>query len=322
MIKIIFVFIFYLFFANHGLRKKDRVILEPIYHILVEKFKLENEDIGAFGEDVPLNYRATFKYLRNTTNLTTTGGNHLTYYRNGETFFPALLESLKNAKEFIFMEFFIIGEGIWWNQIEEVLIEKAKEGVEVRLIYDDMGSFGVIPNKYHEKMNKSGIKCYKFHPFKAHLSGSYNNRDHRKIAIIDHSEAYTGGMNLADEYANAIMRFGYWKDTMVKVEGPGIANFIAIFLENYDLCQRQVSDYDHYLDYDYQTYPDPGYIYFFGDGPGSYSNNEPIGEDNYIQMIDSALKTIWISTPYLIPPYRLRMALVSAAKSKDGWNFE
>lgn len=306
--------VFYFFFANHGLRRKDNKIYKKTNAILLEKFDVEEAEKEVFREEVPLNYRGIFKYLRKVTHLHSTGRNKITYYKNGELFFPELVESLKKAEKFIFMEFFIVGEGKWWSQIEEVLLEKASQGVEVKLIYDDVGSFGLLPHSYARKMRKKGINCYKFHPLRPVLSGSYNNRDHRKICVIDHQIGFTGGMNLADEYANDELRFGYWKDTMVKIEGRGISNLIATFLQNYDLATHKVSDYDHYLDGDYLEFDEPGYVYCFGDGPGMYSNNEAIGEENYIQIINQATRTLWISTPYLIPTYRLLEALKSAAK--------
>ena len=310
----ILAFVIYLFFANHGLRMREKKILKEIDKILNEKYRVTQEERYQFKSDVPLRYRGIFKYLRHMTNMYATSDNRVTYYKNGEAFFPALVEALKEAKEFIFLEFFIIGEGKWWSQIENILFEKAKEGVDVRILYDALGSFTLLPNNYARKLRKKGIKCYKFHYFKPMLSGSYNNRDHRKIAVIDHKYGFTGGMNLADEYANDEVRFGYWKDTMVRIEGQGIGNLISIFLQNYDLTCHYVSDYNKYLDYEYEKFDEPGYIYAFGDGPGGYSKNEPIGEENYIQIINSADRTLWISTPYLIPTYRLMEAVKNAAK--------
>ena len=306
-------FILYLFFANHGLKRRDRKIVENTNQQLDECFKLGDEEIEKFREEVPLRYRSVFKYLRNTTRLSNSCNNSVTYFKNGETFFPELVESLKKAEKFIFIEFFIIGEGKWWSQIEEVLLDKAKQGVEVRLIYDDLGAFGILPNNYHKKLRKKGIKCYKFHPFKPKLSGTYNNRDHRKIAVIDNKMAFTGGMNLADEYANDEIRFGYWKDTMVKIEGRGVANLIATFLSNYDLAARSKTNFSDYVNGEYEEYDEDGYVFAFGDGPGGYTHNEPIGEENYLQLIERADRTIYISTPYLIPTYRLMEALKKAA---------
>jgi cardiolipin synthase len=307
-------FVIYLFFANHGLRRKEKVIQTQTEEILKEYYSVTNEEREEFKRDVPLRYRGIFKYLRHMTKMESTPYNKVTYYKNGELFFPALVEELKKAKEFIFMEFFIIGEGKWWSEIEEVLFQKASEGVEIRLLYDALGSFTLLPNNYARKLRRKGIKCYQFHKFKPMLKGTYNNRDHRKIAVIDHKRAFTGGMNLADEYANTIQRFGYWKDTMVKIEGPGIANLIATFLQNFDITCHKLSDIKKYIEFDYEKYDEEGYVYAFGDGPGGYSNNEPIGEENYIEIINNADRTLWISTPYLIPTYRLMEALKNAAK--------
>ncbi len=306
--------IMYLIFANHGLRKKDRRIILPTNKIQEGIFQLKEEEIDDFRYNVPLEYRGIFKYLRKTTRLSNSKDNQVTYFKNGEAFFPEFVRCLSEAKEFILMEFFIIGEGKWWKQIESVLKQKAKEGVEIRLIYDDMGSFGLLPSSYPKQLAKFGIKCYKFNKFKPLLSGVYNNRTHRKIAVIDHKYGFTGGMNLADEYANEIVRFGYWKDTMVKIEGRGIANLIATFLQNYDLCTHKISDYKKYIEGEYPQYENGGYLFAFGDGPGSFDGNEQIGEQNYLNIINSAKRELWISTPYLIPTYRLTEALKNAAK--------
>ena len=306
--------IMYAIFANHGLRRRDRKIIYPTNKIQEEIFSLKQDEIDDFRANVPLEYRGIYKYLRKTTRLTTTTNNRTTYYKNGELFFPEFIKCLNEAKEFIFMEFFIIGEGKEWNQIDAILKKKAQEGVEVRLIYDDMGCFGLLPSNYPKQLRKYGIHCYKFNKFKPLLSGVYNNRTHRKIAVVDRKYGFTGGMNLADEYANDIVRFGYWKDTMVKIEGQAIANLIATFLQNYDLCTHKVSDYKKYIEYDYEKFEGGGYLYAFGDGPGSFDGNEAIGEQNYLNIINTAKRTLWISTPYLIPTYRLMEALKNAAK--------
>ena len=239
-------------------------------------------------------------------------GNRVTYYKTGEEFFPELIESLKLAEEFIFMEFFIITDGKEWDAVKEILIQKAQDGVDVRIVYDDMGCSGTISPKTPKILKQYGIQCYKFHPFRPILSGVYNNRDHRKIVIIDHKMAFTGGMNLADEYANEIKRFGYWKDTMVKIEGSAINNLLVIFLQNFNLCCGWVSNFNKYLDYDYPEYEDEGYVMPFGDGPGGI-DNALIGEQTYINILNYAKEKVYISTPYLIPTYSLLDAMRNAA---------
>jgi cardiolipin synthase len=161
-------------------------------------------------------------------------------------------------------------------------------------------------------LRKLGIECYKFHPFRPILSGMYNNRDHRKIVIIDHEMAFTGGMNLADEYGNVIERFGYWKDTMIKIEGSGINNLIITFLQNFDLSCHKISDYDKYIKYKYKEYDTSGYVMPFGDGPGGI-DNALIGEQTYINILHYAKHEVYISTPYLVPTYGLIDALRNAA---------
>ncbi len=299
----LFTSIIFLIFGNHGLRKRDRIIIDGSkkgYSHYFElsprtEYKYENELGRAAG---------TFNYINNITQLGIHTNNRVTYYKCGEEFFPAFIEGLKQAKEFIFIEFFIITDGKEWSEVQEVLKQKAAEGVEVRIIYDDMGCGGTISAYTPKILRKYGIKCHKFHPFRPILSGVYNNRDHRKIVIIDHQMAFTGGINLADEYANEIVRFGYWKDTMVKIEGSAINNLIATFLQNYNLCVNKISNYDRYLEYEYPKFKDQGFVMPFGDGPGGI-DDALIGEQTYINILNYATKSVYISTPYLIPTYEL-----------------
>ena len=302
-----FFSVMFIIFGSHGLRRKDRLIIKATRNAYNAHFSLDDDTKEELAGSV-----GTFAYLNSTTKLGPHAHNRVTYYKTGEEFFPEMIEKLKTAKEFIFMEFFIVTDGVYWNEVKEILIEKAKAGVEVRMIYDDMGCSGTISSRTPKMLRKYGIKCYKFHPFRPILSGVYNNRDHRKIVVIDHQMAFTGGMNLADEYGNVIERFGYWKDTMVKIEGSGINNLITIFLQNFDLACGEVSDYNKYLMYDYPKYDDPGFVMPFGDGPGGI-DDALIGEQTYINILNFARKEVFISTPYLVPTYGLIDALRNAA---------
>ena len=307
----LFVSLIFLIFGNHGLRRRDKVVIRATQSAYNSHFKhtkeIEEEYTTKLGHAI-----GTFKYIKNTTKLGAHTNNRVTYYKTGEEFFPELVECLKLAKEFIFVEFFIITDGKWWSAVKEILIEKAKEGVDVRMVYDDMGCGGTISARTPKILGKYGIKCYKFHPFRPILSGVYNNRDHRKIVVIDHQMAFTGGMNLADEYANDIKRFGYWKDTMVKIEGSAINNLITIFLQNYNLAVGFVSDYNKFLTYDYPKYEDEGFVMPFGDGPGGI-DDALIGEQTYINILNYAKRRVDISTPYLVPTYQLLDALRNAS---------
>ena len=306
-----FTSMIFLIFGNHGLNKKDRRIIDATVKAYNPHFLLDKHVKEQYTEELGTAVN-TFRYIKNITKLGAHQNNRVTYYKDGETFFPELVEALKEAKEFIFMEFFIISDGKWWDLIKEVLIQKASEGVEIRIIYDDMGCSGTISPKTPKRLAAYGIKCYKFHPFRPILSGVYNNRDHRKIVVIDHKMAFTGGMNLADEYANDLKRFGYWKDTMVKIEGSAINNLIAVFLQNLNLVVGHVSDYDKWMNYEYPEYEESGFVMPFGDGPGDYVS-ALLGEQTYINILNYAQKKVYISTPYLVPTYSLLDALRSAA---------
>ena len=315
---LVFIFIFpfvtvtfFLIFADHGLPRKEKKLMRQYYEQADSIFFKEDKKREEFEKELG-DASGTFKYIASTAHVGVHKNNRVTYYKNGESFFPALLEGLKQAKEFIFIEFFIITDGKWWYEVQEVLKQKASEGVDVRIIYDDMGCSGTISSYTPKRLRKYGIKCFKFHPFRPILSGVFNNRDHRKIVVIDHQMAFTGGINLADEYANDIVRFGYWKDTMVKIEGSAISNLISTFMANYNIASKKVEDLSKFLDYEYPIYQDEGFVMPFGDGPGGI-DNALIGEQNYINILRYAKKSVYISTPYLIPTYQLMDALRNAA---------
>lgn len=301
--------IIYLTFSTKPIRKKEQQILKKAEEKALPYLPYEEQQIYI---DTFM-YARYFNYLRKLTYLTATKGNRIKYYKTGESWFPDLYEALESAKEFIFFEFFIIDQGQVWDRVHEILKRKASEGVEVRLLMDDVGCAGLFKENYYKELRKEGIKADKFNKFSPILSGIYNNRDHRKIVVVDHKYAFTGGANIADEYANLIERFGYWKDTMVRVEGPAINNFIALFLSTYDLETKTSSDYEAYMDYQYETYDEEGYAFMFGDNGGPF-DYEAVGERNYLNMINGAKKSIYISTPYLVPPTKLLNALIDAGE--------
>ena len=307
----LFTMVLYVIFGNHGISTKERRVIDVSRTAYIPYLKKQHQDnkdkVAALGHAI-----GTFQYLKSTTGMGFHSHNRVTYYKRGEDFFPAFIDAIKEAEEFIFIEFFIITDGKEWSAIKDVLIEKAKKGVEVRIVYDDLGCSGTISPKTPKILGKYGIKCQKFHPFRPFLHGSYNNRDHRKIVIVDHKYGFTGGINLADEYANEIERFGYWKDTMVRIEGSAISNLITTFLQDYDLSTKTPSEYHKYLDYEYEKYDEEGYITPFGDGPGGI-DDALVGEQNYINILNFATKRVDISTPYLVPTYKLLDALRNAA---------
>lgn len=258
------------------------------------------------------NYYGTESYLRRNSFSRGHLNNRVTYFKTGEDFYADLLAELKKAERFIFMEYFIIDRGGMWEGIRQILNEKVAAGVEVRVMYDDIGTAGLLKSNYFKKLRKAGINCVKFNPFRPVISGIHNNRDHRKITVIDGKVAYTGGINIADEYINAKNRFGHWKDTAIKIQGSAAGNLTALFLQMFDTASKTFSDYGRYLDIKYEVFDDGGYINAFGDGPKPFYT-ELVGANTFINLINGATDYIYISTPYLIPDYNTLSALRNAA---------
>lgn len=236
------------------------------------------------------------------------------YYKCGEEMFPDMLEDLKKAEHFIFLEYFIIDEGVMFEQILDILKEKAETGVDVRLIYDDMGCITTLPHKYYERLRSYGIKCVTFNPMRPVVSIIMNNRDHRKIFVVDGNVGYTGGLNLADEYINEMERFGYWKDTGLRLEGEAVWSFTTMFLEMWNYINRSSEDYDKFRPELYQKKPfvNDGYVQPYGDSP---LDKEKVGENVYMNIIGHARDYIYIFTPYLILDDEMLTYLRNAAKS-------
>ena len=236
-----------------------------------------------------------------------------TLFSTGEGYFDSLIDDLKEAKSFIFLEYYIIDEGVLWTKIHQILKEKAQSGVEVRLLYDDIGCIHTLDWGYEQKLCSEGIKARIFSKVSPKMSSVHNNRDHRKICVIDGRVGYTGGVNIADEYINAIERFGHWKDGGIKLHGDAVRGLIKEFLAGWDLTTRSISEYDRYLD---QVTPPPyndgGYYIPFGSGPAPIYEH-PSGKNAFLNLINQARKYVYITTPYLIIDYELTQALCNAA---------
>ncbi len=237
----------------------------------------------------------------------------VTYYPVGEEMFAAMLEDLKKAKHYIFLEYFIIQEGLMWDWILEILEQKVKEGVDVRLIYDDVGCVSLLPFHYADLMEKKGIKCLAFNRFIPVVSLVMNNRDHRKILVIDGHTAYNGGINLADEYINKKLRFGHWKDTGVRLHGDAVFNFTLMFLEIWNSFRVPDLDYEKFRPHRWHKEPfeSDGYVAPYADTP---LDNEEVGENVYINILNQAKDYVYIATPYLLISDAMESALCLAAK--------
>lgn len=236
------------------------------------------------------------------------------YFPLGEDNFECLLEELNKAEHFIFMEYFIIKQGEMWNSVLDILAAKAKAGVDVRLIYDDFGCAMWMPSRFIHEMNELGIKVAPFNPIMPVINLRQNNRDHRKITVIDGHTGFTGGINLADEYINRENRFGHWKDTGIMLKGEAVWNLTLMFLQTWRMLTKQEDDYSLYTPMRHKTTPvySDGYIQPYGDTP---VDNEIVGENIYLNMINKAKHYIYITTPYLIIDNEMFTALTLAAKS-------
>ena len=250
-----------------------------------------------------LTHQAAFPVHRNT---------EVTYFPLGENKFKEMKKQLRLAEKYIFLEYFIVEEGVMWNEILDILIDKVSKGVEVRFMYDGMCSMVQLPYHYPKTMRKYGIKCKMFSPIKPVLSSHQNNRDHRKICVIDGHVAFTGGINLADEYINQKVRFGHWKDTAVMLKGEAVQNFTMMFLQMWNVSERGKEDYTKYLTpKSLDIRRELGFVLPYADSPFDHEN---IGEQVYFHLLNHAKKYVHIMTPYLILDNEMVTNLTYTAK--------
>lgn len=252
---------------------------------------------------------ALARYLQQHANAPAYTSSDVRYFPLGEDKFAELLRQMEQAKEFIFLEYFIVYPGHMWGSILEILSRKAKEGVEIRVLYDGMNAFTILPYDYPKKLEQLGIRCKMFSPVRPFVSTHYNNRDHRKIAVIDGHTAFTGGINLQDRYINQEEVFGHWKDTAVMVRGEAARGFTLLFLQMWNATERE-QIYAPYL----QSVPavsSPGFVIPYGENPAS---KERVAKQVYLHILNQAKQYVYIMTPYLILDSELSNALQFAAK--------
>ncbi len=236
------------------------------------------------------------------------------YFPDGKEYMDALLRELKKANRYIFLEYFIIGEGVFWDSVLKILCERREAGVDVRVIYDDVGSLFCLPHKYEKKLREAGIECHVFNPFRPFLSSVQNNRDHRKIAVIDGRVAFTGGINLADEYINEKERFGHWKDAGILLRGEGAWSFTVMFLQMWSFLIGKPENCEWYLPDTAESSPitAEGWVQPYTDSPMDHEN---VGEQVYLHLIANAKRYLYITTPYLMIDRSMLAGLKLAAKS-------
>ncbi len=263
-------------------------------------------------DDLPKEYKGQANYLISSAKTRAYARCSTKYFASGEEYFDSLLKDLSTAKKYIFLEFFIIEKGKMLNPILDILEQKVRDGVEVRMMYDDIGSVRKVPARFYKTLRKRGIKCLKFNTYKPFVTNLHNNRDHRKIIVIDGVIGYTGGINLADEYINEGDRDYHWKDTGLKVYGNAVGELAEQFLQLYEItARREKFDFDKYICKDTIDAGEDGYVIPFGTGPKLFYEH-PVAEQSFINMINDAKKEILITTPYLIVDHALNSALAAA----------
>ena len=237
------------------------------------------------------------------------GNTAVTYFNGGEAKFAELLRQLETAEHYIFLEYFIIDEGLMWGRILEVLARKAADGVDVRVMYDGTCEFSTLPRDYPKRLEALGIRCKVFAPVTPFVSTHYNYRDHRKILVIDGRVGFTGGVNLADEYINHVEKYGRWKDAAVMLEGEGVRSMTALFLQMWSVLQEP--EFEQFLRPEVPAARAEGFVVPYGDCP---LDGERVGEMVYIDLLNRARKYVHIITPYLILDGELETALRFAAE--------
>lgn len=263
---------------------------------------------------------AVFSYVSNMSGYPVYSCDDVKYYPIGEELYADMLAEMEKAERYIYMEYFIISKGKMWDGVLDVLKRKAEQGVEIRIIYDDMGCVALLPSKYYKELEKlhPNIKCLAFNPVIPVFSLVMNNRSHRKILVIDGHTAFSGGVNISDEYINVTHPHGHWKDTGIRVRGKGAMSFCEMFLElwetfRHDDEEKPLSYYaaPEYADVIRSDNSCGGVVQPFYDTP---LDREALSENLYIEILNSAEKYVYIYTPYLILDDNMKTALCLAAK--------
>ncbi len=251
-------------------------------------------------------------YLAHYLGFPTYRNTEVKYFPLGEYKFREMVTELKKARKFIFMEYFIVEKGYMWDTILDILIDKAQRGVEVRFMYDGMCAISMLPYNYPEQLKKYGIRCKMSNAMKPFLSTIQNNRDHRKICVIDGRVGFTGGVNIGDEYINQKIRFGHWKDTAVMLRGDGVQSLTMMFLQMWNVDAKNTGNYRRYLTPKREGLKrELGYVIPYADSP---FDNENVGEEVYFHILNHAKKYVHIMTPYLILDHEMITTLIRAAK--------
>ena len=267
----------------------------------VQKYKYEQDDSAALGDLLhddamaasQAKMLAEISYSHIFTNTATR------YFPSGREMRDALINDLESAASFIFLDFFIIEEGVFWGSVLDVLKRKVNEGVDVRVIYDDLGCMFTLPGNYNRILEKHGIKTVIFSKLRGSAGREFNNRSHRKIAVIDGKIGYTGGINIADEYIGERMLFGHWKDTAIRLEGEAVRELTWLFVSSFGINSKELPPFPDGVYPSLSPMPDNGYLIPFGDGPRPIYNYN-VAKSAIQNLLGCATDYVYMTTPYLI----------------------
>lgn len=306
----VFGLLLYLIFGRRSASKPNREKMDSIKNEMLKQLYVTPEVNQAIEYEDKTVYRQ-MKYINDWSGYPLYQNTATKYYKCGEEMFPDMLMALEEAEEYVFLEYYIIESGYMLNCILDILKRKVQAGVDVRLIYDDIGSIGTVHKDYAKELDILGIKCLPFQPFQPFMSVLMNNRDHRKMMIIDGKIGFVGGTNLADEYINYVERYGYWKDTAVRLTGEAVRSLVVMFLNMWEYVGGEIADVDIYLNIKEKMVQEKGFVQPYCDCP---FDEEYVGETVYLNMINQAVDYIYIFTPYLIIDDEMLTSLCNAAK--------
>lgn len=305
----------YFLFGRSEMTKNHRVQIAQLQKV-VEPMRQEQEAVTEFLKSIDAIAYKQMRLPQNVGSYPVYMEKDSKYYKVGDDMFVDMIEDIKNAKEFVFLEFFIMKQGVMFDTLVAALEERAKAGVHVRLIYDDMGCIDEFPRHFYKELQEKGIHVACFNPFRPLMSIIMNNRDHRKIVVVDGKIAYTGGLNIADEYINKIERFGHWKDAGVRITGDAVWSFTTMFLEMWSYVTKGTEDFAKFKvvenDNAHLIAQGNGFVQPYADCP---LDKRYLIEGIYLNLINHARKNIYIFTPYLIIGSEISAALINAARS-------
>ena len=288
-------FMLYFLFASRRLKNKYIKRLKELKSLTYIKEQKDTlEELKTANEEA----YSSVKLLTNIADSNIFTNTKLKYFPSGEEYFANLVSDLKKAQTFIYMEYFIIEQGLFWDSILDILKEKANDGVEVKLVYDDIGCMSTLPGNYYKSLKKYGIDVTPFSRLKGNADSEFNNRSHRKITIIDGLIGYTGGINIADEYINHIEKYGHWKDTGLRLEGEAVYELTKLFLIDYGINVKEMPKINNDL-YPLSNVEEKGYVIPFGDGPKPIYERR-VGKTLIQNMLANAKEYLYITTPYLV----------------------